>query len=164
MGMKKFLIIGNTNAVTYKEIFHLINENKMWLGVSLNMTKCHFIVPQSYEGSNVFYENGNKMAKVNNAIWFTNLDHAKRHTELDLYKKYNAESYPKYDNYDAINVDRVVDIPEDYDGEMGVPISFLNKLNRNQFEITGIMHSWDKGEPSILGKLKYSRLLIKRKK
>ena len=81
---KQFLIIGNGNAITYKEIFPLIKENKIWLGVSLNMTKCHFIVPQSYEGSNVFYENGNKMAKVNNAIWFTNLDHTKRHTELDL--------------------------------------------------------------------------------
>ena len=162
--MKKFLIIGNGNAVTYKEIFPLIKENKIWLGVSLNMTKCHFIVPQSYEGSNVFYENGNKMAKVNNAIWFTNLYHAKRHTELDLYKKYNSDEYPKYDNYDAINIDRVTDIPRDYDGVMGVPITFIEKLNRNQFELLGIMNSYDKGQPYVNGKHIYSRLLIKRKK
>ena len=172
---KKFLIIGNGNAITYKEIFPLIKENKIWLGVSLNMTKCHFIVPQSYEGSNVFYENGNKMAKVNNAIWFTNLDHTKRHTELDLYKKYNAEEYPKYDNYDAIEVSKVAEIPMDYDGVMGVPITFLDKYCPTQFEIVDInphffsmveqglpkpkqltLHNVNKKDP-------YARILIKKR-
>ena len=164
---KKFLIIGNGNAITYKEIFPLIKENKIWLGVSLNMTKCHFIVPQSYEGSNVFYENGNKMAKVNNAIWFTNLDHAKRHTELDLYKKYNVEEYPKYDNYDAIEVSKVAEIPMDYDGVMGVPITFLDKYCPTQFEIVGIANSarWIGEFPCftiINGKKIYNRILIKK--
>ena len=170
---KQFLIIGNGNAITYKEIFPLIKENKIWLGVSLNMTKCHFIVPQSYEGSNVFYENGNKMAKVNNAIWFTNLDHTKRHTELDLYKKYNAEEYPKYDNCDAIEVSKVAEIPMDYNGVIGVPITFLYKYCPSQFEIVGITENADYlkslyingcqkyDRPYINGKRIYSRLLIK---
>ena len=172
---KQFLIIGNGNAITYKEIFPLIKENKIWLGVSLNMTKCHFIVPQSYEGSNVFYENGNKMAKVNNAIWFTNLDHTKRHTELDLYKKYNAEEYPKYDNYDAIEVSKTAEIPMDYDGVMGVPITFLDKYCPTQFEIvdarTTALNDKQKNkstylikdaDSSINGKAKYARICIKR--
>ena len=169
---KKFLIIGNGNAITYKEIFPLIKENKIWLGVSLNMTKCHFIVPQSYEGSNVFYENGNKMAKVNNAIWFTNLDHTKRHTELDLYKKYNAEEYPKYDNYDAIEVSKVAEIPMDYDGVMGVPITFLDKYCPTQFEIVGCSYQYgDCGKHidgkgwgvSVNNKDIYKRIFIKKR-
>lgn len=159
---KQFLIIGNGNAITYKEIFPLIKENKIWLGVSLNMTKCHFIVPQSYEGSNVFYENGNKMAKVNNAIWFTNLDHTKRHTELDLYKKYNADEYPKYDNYDAIEVSKVAEIPMDYDGVMGVPITFLYKYCPTQFEIVKFRKGNDDKDLSVNGKCPYFRILIKK--
>ena len=169
---KKFLIIGNGNAITYKEIFPLIKENKIWLGVSLNMTKCHFIVPQSYEGSNVFYENGNKMAKVNNAIWFTNLDHTKRHTELDLYKKYNVEEYPKYDNYDAIEVSKVAEIPMDYDGVIGVPITFLYKYCPTQFEIVGCSYQYgDCGKHidgkgwgvSVNNKDIYKRIFIKKR-
>ena len=169
---KQFLIIGNGNAITYKEIFPLIKENKIWLGVSLNMTKCHFIVPQSYEGSNVFYENGNKMAKVNNAIWFTNLDHTKRHTELDLYKKYNAEEYPKYDNYDAIEVSKVAEIPMDYDGVMGVPITFLDKYCPTQFKIVGCSYQYgDCGKHidgkgwgvSVNNKDIYKRIFIKKR-
>lgn len=169
---KQFLIIGNGNAITYKEIFPLIKENKIWLGVSLNMTKCHFIVPQSYEGSNVFYENGNKMAKVNNAIWFTNLDHTKRHTELDLYKKYNVEEYPKYDNYDAIEVSKVAEIPMDYDGVMGVPITFLDKYCHTQFEIVGCSYQYgDCGKHidgkgwgvSVNNKDIYKRIFIKKR-
>ena len=166
--MKKFLIIGNGNAVTYKEIFPLIKENKMWFGHKSFSGGIDFIACQNYDVSKCkhpkYDEKGNIIINVMMCVWFTNLDHAKRHNELDIYKKYNAEEYPKYDNYDAINVDRVADIPIDYDGEMGVPISFLNKLNRNQFEIIGIMTSFDKGQPSICGKLKYARLLIKRKK
>ena len=169
---KQFLIIGNGNAITYKEIFPLIKENKIWLGVSLNMTKCHFIVPQSYEGSNVFYENGNKMAKVNNAIWFTNLDHTKRHTELDLYKKYNTEEYPKYDNYDAIEVSKVAEIPMDYDGVIGVPITFLYKYCHTQFEIVGCSYQYgDCGKHidgkgwgvSVNNKDIYKRIFIKKR-
>lgn len=160
---KQFLIIGNGNAVTYKEIFPLIKENKIWLGMSLNMTKCHFIVPQSYEGSNVFYENGNKMAKVNNAIWFTNLDHTKRHTELDLYKKYNADEYPKYDNCDAIEVSKVAEIPMDYNGVIGVPITFLYKYCPSQFEIVKFRKGDDNKDLSVNGKCPYFRILIKKR-
>lgn len=166
--MKKFLIIGNGNAIAYKEIFPLIKENKLWLGHKSFSGGIDFILGQNYYASKCknpkYDEKGNIIINVMMCVWFTNLDHAKRHTELDLYKKYNAEEYPKYDNYDAINVDKVAEIPMDYDGEMGVPISFLNKLNRNKFEIVGIMTSYDKGQPSILGKQIYSRLVIRRKK
>ena len=166
--MKKFLIIGNGNAITYKEIFPLIKENKMWLGVTLFCGKMpYFCVPKEFVSENdrvIVKEDGTILKQLNSIAWFTNLDHANRHTELDLYKKYNAEEYPKYDGYDAINVDRVVDIPKNYFGEIGVPISFLNKLNRNQFEITGILTSYDKGQAYVNGKHIYARLLIKRKK
>lgn len=132
---KSFLIIGNLNAVTYKEIFPLIKDNKMWLGCSLHATKCSFLVPNNYEGKNVFFENGIRKAKVNNTVWFTNLDVVKRHEELILYKKYNPNDYPKYDNYDAIEVSRVADIPCDYFEDMGVPITYLDKHNPDQFEL-----------------------------
>ena len=110
---KKFLIIGNMNAITYKEIFPYIKNNELWWGCSLHGTKCHFIVPNSYEGNNVFEENGVRYGKVNNAIWFTNINHTKRNTPLDLYKKYSADEYPQYDNYLGFNVDKVADIPID---------------------------------------------------
>lgn len=133
---KKFLIIGNMNAITYKEVFPLIRDDKLWLGVSLSGSKCSFIVPESYDGKNVYYdENGQKMAKINNAIWFTNLDHKKRHEKLILWKKYTPEEFPKYDNYDAINVDRYAEIPIDYTGVMGVPITYLYRHNPDDFEI-----------------------------
>lgn len=133
---KKFIVLGNMNAITYKEIFPLIKDNQMWWGVSLNGTKCSFIVPEDYEGKNVYRENGVKYGKVNNAIWFTNLDHEKRNKPLDLYKHYSNE-YKHYDNYDAIEVSKVCDIPMDYDGVMGVPITFLDKYCPDQFEILG---------------------------
>ena len=136
---KKFLIIGNMNAITYKEIFPYIKNNELWWGVSLSGTKCSFVVPDTYEGNNVFIENGIRYGKVNNAIWFTNIPHNKRNTELDLYRKYDADVYPKYDNYDAIEVSKVADIPMDYEGVMGVPITFLDKYCPTQFEIVGIM-------------------------
>ena len=110
---KKFLIIGNLNAVACKEIFPYIKNNELWWGCSLNGTKCHFIVPNSYEGNNVFEENGVRYGKVNNAIWFTNINHTKRNTPLDLYKKYSADEYHKYDNYLGFNVNKVTDIPVD---------------------------------------------------
>ena len=133
---KKFIIIGNGNAVTYKEIFPLIKSNKLWLGASKGIGgKFSFIAPKEYEGRYVSEVNGVRLAQVNSACWFTNLDHHKRHEELILYKTYTPDDYPKYDNYDAINVDKTSDIPCDYDGVMGVPITFLDKYNPTQFEI-----------------------------
>ena len=136
---KKFLIIGNQNAITYKEIFPLIKDNKMWLGVSMNGSNRYFRVPDDYpltEKTGKIID-GKKYAFVKSVVWFTNLETPKRREEIDLYKKYSAEEYPIYDNYDAINVDKVSDIPEDYYGEMGVPVTFLHKYNPNQFEIIG---------------------------
>lgn len=134
---KKFIILGNMNAITYKEIFPYIKNDQMWCGVSLNGTKCNFVVPENYEGNNVFVENGVRYGKVNNAIWFTNIDNKRRNETLDLYRKYNETDYPKYDNYDAIEVSKVSEIPMDYEGVMGVPISFLDKYCPTQFEIVG---------------------------
>ena len=133
---KKFLIMGNQNAITYKEIFKLIKENKLWLGSCLSYSA--FQVPSNYEEkSNRFWidETGQKWRSMGNVCWYTNLDNNKRHEELDLYKSYSPEEYPKYDNYDAINVNKTADIPCDYNGVMGVPITFLDKYNPEQFEI-----------------------------
>ena len=135
---KKFLIIGNQNAITYKEVFPLLRDNKMWLGY-----KCgdmEFTVPDYYEPRATRYreENGIKYRSMGNICWYTNLDISKRHERLLLYKKYIDSVYQKYDNYNAINVDKVSEIPEDYEGAMGVPITFLDKYNPEQFEIIGI--------------------------
>ena len=165
---KQFLIIGNGNAVTYKEIFPLIKENKLWLGVTLFCGKMpYFGVPKEFVSENdrvIVKEDGTILKQVNSIAWFTNLDHKKRHEELLLYKKYNEDEYPKYDNYDAIEVSKTAEIPMDYDGVMGVPITFLDKYCPTQFEIVGIMNSSDKGQPYVNGKHIYVRLLIKRKK
>ena len=161
---KKFIILGNMNAITYKEIFPYIKNNELWWGCSLHGTKCHFIVPNSYEGNNVFEENGVRYGKVNNAIWFTNISHTKRNTPLDLYKKYSADEYPKYDNYDAIEVSKVSEIPMDYDGVMGVPITFLDKYCPTQFEIIKFRKGNDDKDLSVNGKCPYFRILIRRKK
>ncbi|MFA5210982.1 MAG: adenine-specific methyltransferase EcoRI family protein [Patescibacteria group bacterium] len=136
---KKFIIIGNQNAITYKEIFKFIKENKLWLGHSLDGRNIWFRVPNTYEKYHKI-EDGVKYAFVASTIWFTNLDHKKRHEDLILYKTYkgNEKDYPKYDNYDAINVDKTADIPVDYKGAMGVPITFLHKYNPEQFEIIGL--------------------------
>lgn len=138
---KKFLIIGNMNAITYKEIFPLIRDNRLWLGPSITSGDRKFNVPDNYPlnaaGCGID-TNGNKFIKVKGVRWFTNIDHKKRHEDLMLYKKYTQEEYPKYDNYDAINVDKTSDIPIDYDGVMGVPITFLDKYNPNQFEIVDL--------------------------
>ena len=120
---KKFLIIGNVNAITYKEIFPLIKENKIWLGTQYVKE---------------FVSDSGETKKFGNILWYTNLDHKRRHEEVILYKKYNEAEYPKYDNYDAINVDKVCDTPLDYNGVMGVPVSFLDKYNPDQFEIIGL--------------------------
>ncbi len=136
---KKFLILGSQNAITYKETFKLIEENALWLGVDNGGTKW-FRVPDDYEiktESRKKWENGVKYFSMGSVYWFTNLDHSKRHETLTLYKQYTPEEYPRYDNYDAIEVSKTAEIPYDYDGEMGVPITFLDKYNPDQFEIIG---------------------------
>lgn len=175
---KQFIIIGNVNAITYKEIFPLIKENKLWMGYSIHSGDREFRVPDDYPLNASGYridENGYKYIRVKGVRWFTNMDYIERHTDLDLWKKYTPEEYPKFDNYNAINVDVTADIPEDYFEEMGVPITFLDKYNPDQFEIIdGI------GRYSILdnentkkagkylsmidGKAKYFRVIIKRRK
>ena len=138
---KRFLIIGNQNAITYKELFPLIKENKIWFGPSIKSGDREFGVPNHYPltaATNRIDENGNKFVRVKGVRWFTNLDYPQRHEDLILYKRYSPEEYPAYDNYDAINVDKTADIPMDWDGAMGVPITFLDKHNPEQFEVMGI--------------------------
>lgn len=144
---KKFLIMGNQNAITYKEIFKLIKGNKIWLGQSLNGKNILFQIPDYYES---YYKiiDGKKYAFPKGVVWFTNLDVPKRSEELVLYKKYNKKEYPKFDNYNAINIDRTEQIPMDYTGVMGVPITFLHKYNPNQFEIVGLGNSRDNFTPN----------------
>lgn len=122
--MKKFLILGNMNAITYKEVFPLIKDNKIWLGTQYVKE---------------FVSDSGEIKKFGNILWYTNLDHTKRHEPIDLYKRYTPEEFPKYDNYNAIEVSKVCDIPEDYKGIMGVPITFLDKYCPEQFEIVGMM-------------------------
>ena len=140
---KDFIIIGNQNALTYKEIFPLIKDNKVWLGYYCG--DMEFVVPQYYEPRATRYrvgEDGTKYRSLGNICWFTNLDTTKRHEDLLLYKTYNPEEYPKYDNYNAINVNKVNEIPIDYKGDMGVPITFLSKYNPNQFEIKDALNRY----------------------
>lgn len=140
---KLLLIIGNVNAATYKEIFKLIKEDKLWFGESIHSGDREFRVPDHYPlnaaGTRVD-EGGNKYIRVKGVRWFTNIDTEKslRHEEIPLYKRYTPAEYPKYDNYDAIEVSKTADIPVDYNGAMGVPITFLDKYNPEQFEILGI--------------------------
>lgn len=170
---KKFLIIGNQNAITYKEIFPLIKENRLWLGYT---NPKEFVVPHIINKNCIKNSNGVIIAKFGNIAWFTNLEHSKRHEELILYERYNPEKYPKYDNYDAINVDKVNEIPCDYDGVMGVPITFLDKYNPEQFEILGATESEGKGfsnglfnkehftitQPLVRGTRIYKRIFIRK--
>jgi len=166
---KKFVIVGNQNAITYKEIFTYIKANQLWLGSTLSFAK--FRVPDYYEPRETRFwvdENGQKWRSMGNICWFTNLDIAKRHEELDLYKHYSSEEYPEYDSYKAINVNKVADIPMDYEGVMGVPITFLDKYNPEQFEIVG-MDRYVEDNPNygrrftINKKETYARILIRRK-
>lgn len=163
---KDFLIIGNVNAISYKEVFPLIKENKMWLGVSSFNKGMYFGVPDDYTYADTYKfdreRNGKKVMRVSSICWFTNIDHKKRHEELLLYKKYNTDEYPKYDNYDAIEVSKVTDIPMDYDGVMGVPITFLDKYCPTQFEIIKFRKGDDNKDLSVNGKCPYFRILIKR--
>lgn len=176
---KKFLIIGHQNAITYKEIFSLIKENKMWLGYGFKGGAGHFI--SKYEDIATAGDHREGMIRVSGVTWFTNLEHNKRHEELILYKEYNPEKfpneYPKYDNYDAIEVKKTAEIPMNYNGVMGVPITFLDKYNPEQFEIIGLSASagYDKNIVGlefkgikdarciVNGKNVYARIFIRKK-
>lgn len=181
---KKFLIIGNTNATKYNDIFKLIKDDKIRTGYTNFNVGMFFIVPDERERFHHINEDGKKIARVSTACWFTNLDVSKHQDNLILYKKYSPDEYPKYDNLDAINVNKYPEIPVDYDGIMGVPITFIDKYNPKQFEIIGIFD--DKREksdafvqgtptyvdeqhkkyvgPVLNGKALYTRLLIRIKK
>ena len=177
---KQFLIIGNMNATTYKEIFPLIQQNRIWYGASIKSGDREFGVPEDYPlraATNRVDEQGRKFVRVKGVRWFTNLDYPQRHQDLILYKRYTPEEYPKYDNYDAINVDKTAEIPMDWDGAMGVPISFLDKHNPEQFEIISAndirlsdavpvkKHGLIKDKDgSINGKPKYVRIVIRRRR
>lgn len=148
---KKFLIIGNQNALTYKEIFKLIKNNEIWLGSSIHSGDREFRIPDDYEvrsKSLRIDDKGYRYIRVVGVRWWTNLDYKERHEDLLLYKTYNEEEYPKYDNYDAINVDKTELIPKDYDGVMGVPITFMDKYNPEQFEIVALGNSRDNFMPN----------------
>ena len=166
---KSFIVIGNYNAITYKEIFPLIKNNKLWLGNGFSGGNAYFnIIPTGRTFANGVYDKSTQLVKFRNCCWYTNLDIKKRHEELILYKRYSPEEYPKYDNYDAINVNKVKEIPMDYDGVMGVPITFMDKYNPKQFEIVGI-DRYVADNPNyghrftISGKEIYARILIRRK-
>lgn len=134
---KKFIIIGHQNAISYKEIFALIKENKLWLGYGFKGGAAHFINTH-YEDYAAAGDHKEGMIRVSGVVWFTNIDIKKRHEEVVLYKNYSPEEFPNYENYDAINVDKSTDIPMDYDGVIGVPITFLDKYSPDQFEIIGL--------------------------
>ena len=166
---KKFLILGNINAAHYSEIFPLLKENKIWWGISTNGSNRWMRVPDNYkETPSMKIVDGIKYCFVNGIMWYTNLDYNKRHEELDLYKTYSIEEYSKYDNYEAIEVPRVELIPLDYEGIMGVPITFLNKYCPEQFDIVGIANhgcdnEYDMFAPKLNGKTLFTRILIRRK-
>lgn len=171
---KKFVIVGHQNAITYKEVFPLIKEDRMWLGYGFKGGAAHFLSP--YEDKATASDHKEGMIRVSGVNWFTNLDIKKRHEELVLYKCYTPEAYPTYDNYEAINVDKTADIPCDYEGVMGVPITFLDKYCPEQFEIVWttdrggdgyleqLKKPWGRYDaPVVRGEGKYKRILIRRK-
>ena len=187
---KNFLIIGNVNTIVTKDTFPLVRDNIIWMGASIHSGDREFRVPDSYPLNAAGYrvdENGIKYIRVKGVRWFTNLDYPQRHEDLVLYKHYTPEEYPKYDNYEAINVDKSSDIPCDYDGVMGVPITFLDKYNPDQFEIIWqasgntyanapkeileelkfnptIKYGGGLGAAVLNGKAVYTRIFIRRKK
>ncbi len=176
---KKFIIIGNQNAITYKEIFPLIKDNKMWLGYGFEAGNAYFSIPTNYrkDWADGVYDEITGLVKFRNLKWYTNIDIEKRHENLILYKHYTPEEYPKYDNYDAIEVSKTSDIPCDYDGVMGVPITFMDKYNPEQFEIIWTTDRGGDGylehikkphtrydAPVVNGKGLYKRILIRRKR
>lgn len=167
---KKFLILGDQNAITYKDTFGYIKDDKLWVGYDNGGTKW-FQVPMDYDISTESRKkivNGVKYFSMGRILWFTNLDTTKRHENIVLYKKYTPEEFPKYDNYDVINVDKVSDIPMNYNSVMGVPITFVDKYNPKQFQILGVANSarWIgyKCLTIIRGRKIYNRILIKNKK
>jgi len=161
---KKFLIIGNTNALTYKEIFKLIKDNKLRTGYTNFNVGMFFVVPNDWEQFHHIDGTGKKIARVSTSCWFTNMEVEKHKQDITLYKKYTPEEYPKYDNYNAINVDTYTDIPYDYKGVIGVPITFVDKYNPEQFEIIKFRKGDDDKDLAINGKYTYFRILIKSKK
>jgi hypothetical protein len=173
---KKFIIVGHQNAITYKEIFPLIKENKLWLGYGFKGGAGHFI-NEHYEDYATATDRKEGMIRVSGVHWFTNLEINKRHENLILYKNYTPEEYPKYDNYDAIEISKTKDIPIDYNEVMGVPITFMDKYNPEQFEILGATESEGKGfsnglwdekskvaQPLLNQNKVYKRIFIKNKK
>jgi len=181
---KQFLVIGSKNAITYKGIFQLIRDNKLWIGYGFTNGDAYFKVPNPRDFASGVYDEKTGLVHFRNVSWFTNLDHTKRHEEIFLYKKYTPNNYPRYDNYDAIEVSKVSEIPCDYDGAMGVPITFLDKFNPDQFDIIGLANdkrekndAFIQAEPYNLdeqhknfvgfvvnGKATYARIVIKRKR
>lgn len=175
---KKFIIMGNKNAITYKEVFPLLKENKVWAGATTINGGRWMIMPKGLEVESKkakINDKGETILNVAGVCWFTNLDIKKRHEDLILYKKYNPAEYPKYDNYDVVEVSKVTDIPYDYDGVMGVPITFMDKYNPDQFEIIGMAEDngkgysgkeakWDGKNPHCVvdGDNKYKRIFIKK--
>lgn len=165
---KKFIILGNQNAITYKEVFPLIKDNKIWFGASIHSGDRAFNVPDDYplNAANCgIDENGHRYIRVKGVRWFTNLDLPQRHDELILVKRYKGheDEYPKYDNYDAINVNKTLDIPCDYAGVVGVPITFLDKYNPDQFEIVKFRKGDDGKDLAIDGRTPYFRILVRNK-
>ena len=168
---KKFVIVGSLNAITYKEIFQLFKENKMWLGNGFKSGNAYFKTTHSTdEFAKGVYDENTGLVKFRNIHWYTNLDLKKRHEDLMLYKNYIPEEYPTYDNYDAINVDKVKEMPMDYEGAMGVPITFLDKYNPEQFEIIGIDRVLVEEATGKVSRFRiddkeiYARVVIKNKK
>ena len=179
---RQFLIIGNINCLTYKEVFPRIKNNEIWLGNGMGRWISGFIVPENYElyGTEARIDNdGQRIVATNNCLWLTNIDHGRRHRPLELmtmadnikfskHKQIKEEKYPKYDNYDAIEIPFTDSIPSDYEGVMGVPITFLDKYSPEQFDIVGYMANtkvdeYNFGYPFIEGKRKYARILIKKR-
>lgn len=169
---KKFIIIGHQNAITYTTIFPLLRDNRMWLGYGFKRNMAHFVAPH-YEDTASDADHREGMIRVSGVVWYTNLDIDKRHEEMILVRRYagNEDAYPRYDNYDAIEVSRTQEIPIDYDGVMGVPITFMTKYNPDQFEILGCNRGVGQdpngvyGRSSFLsGKETFKRLFIRNRK
>lgn len=143
---KSFIIIGNVNAITTKEVFNYMKDNRLWFGASIHSGDRAFYVPDDYPlgaaGCGIDEATGKKFIRVKGVRWYTNLDHKQRHEEMILVRRYRPEEYPRYDNYDAIEVSKTADIPCDYAGTMGVPITYLDKYNPEQFQILGITKTW----------------------
>lgn len=169
---KKFLVLGNQNAIIYKGVFKFIRDNQMWLGLDNGGTKW-FRVPEGYDittESRKKVEKGVKYFSMGSVVWFSNLDNLKRHEQLALYRNYDPTDFPKYDNYDAIEVSKVANIPVEYFGVMGVPITFLDKYNPNQFELLGSNRDIDQDETGyfgrstiLAGKETFKRIFIRRR-